>query len=56
VHGDLKLDTPEGRIILSVMAEMDHAENVSRALNITNGMLRAAEKGSWSGCAPDGYR
>ena len=56
VHGDLKLDTPGGRIILSVMAEMDHAENVSRALNITNGMLRAAEKGSWSGCAPYGYR
>ena len=56
VHGDLKLDTPEGRIILSVMAEMDHAENVSRALNIANGMLRAAEKGSWSVCAPDGYR
>ena len=55
-HGDLKLDSATGRIMLAVISEFDHSENVSRSLNVLNGQLRAATKGSWIGSAPYAYR
>jgi DNA invertase Pin-like site-specific DNA recombinase len=55
-HGDLKLDSATGRIMLAVLSEFDHAENVSRAMNVLNGHMKAAAAGSWIGPAPFGYR
>ena len=42
--------------MLAVLSEFDHAENVSRSMNVLNGQLRAAESGSWIGATPYGYR
>ncbi len=55
-HGDLKLDSATGRIMLAILCEFDHSENVSRSLNVVNGQLRAATNGSWIGGVPYGYR
>ncbi|MCY2989831.1 MAG: recombinase family protein [Planctomycetota bacterium] len=55
-NGDLRLDSATGRIMLAVLSEFDHAENVSRSMNVLNGQLRAAESGSWIGKVPYGYR
>ena len=55
-HGDLKLDTATGRIMLSVLSEFEYAENVSRSMNVLNGQLRAASNGSYIGSAPYAYR
>jgi len=55
-EGDFDLSSPMGRMKLSWLAEMAHAENRSRSLNVLNGMLKAAEAGSWNGTVPYGYR
>jgi len=55
-HGNLELNSATGRIMLAVLCEFDHAENVSRSLNVLNGQLKAALSGSWIGMAPYGYR
>ena len=44
------------RIMLAVLSEFDHAENVSRSMNVLSGQLKAALSGSWIGMAPYGFR
>jgi len=55
-HGSLELNSATGRIMLAVLSEFDHAENVSRSLNVLNGHLKLAMAGSWIGSAPYAYR
>lgn len=36
-HGNLALNIATGRIMLAVLSEFDHSENVSRSMNVLNG-------------------
>ncbi|MBM4128195.1 MAG: hypothetical protein FJ247_12745 [Nitrospira sp.] len=54
----LRMDLADmaGRIQLQLWFEMAHADNRSRSLNVTNGILRSAKAGNWIGRIPLGYR
>ena len=54
--GNLELNSATGRIMLAVLSEFDHEENVSRAMNVSNGLLKAAMAGSWQGAVPYAYQ
>ena len=54
-HGNLELNSATGRIMLAVLCEFDHAENVSRSFNVVSGQHKAAMAGSWIGAAPYAY-
>ncbi|MFV2067532.1 MAG: recombinase family protein, partial [Pirellulales bacterium] len=54
-QGNLRLDTATGRIVLTVLSEMENTENATRAFNVLNGILSASSAGYWVSPAPWGY-
>ena len=52
---DIEINTPEDRLVWSILNMLPQVDNERRSLNTKRGMRQAKREGRWNGVAPTGY-